>query len=449
MSNTQRAKTNPAFTLPEAQRLGLADKATYTRVLPLYQIARQQGCGAGIEPSANVLQKLVHSYSPDVQSEILTASKRLVDPKIQILSERLRQILANLEAMRANSGKITSTETGTHYTEQEAVNKAYEHDAKIHEDELGGDRHHRRVAPWVRWLRSWITWLEALGLAVFTATALNINFLDPVADFSGWLLAVVMVVVVLAFQAPLVKRSGEAYNHYREALAEGQSFPAEDAKRRALHNGLGAAVFSGVVTFALIERFVTITDITDPFIYWLMIALCVVTGIGMPLFAWIGHAWDGSRVSRERDDLTAALDESLARHNGLLNTINVENTRFIDTRIELSERVIPTIVSSTAGHVDNARKAYAFLRIQLGGLTTKPPYCERKAPATPADLWYVHTDIPETDPIHLSALESRANEIISLDQERRQATATVAQLDAHPWAGENPTVAASEVEQAD
>ena len=324
--------------------------------------------------------------------------------------------------------------SGVDVAQAEAVQQVHGHNAKIHADETDGERRHRRVPRWVRSLRTYITGFEALGLAVFTATALNIDFLDPFDNFSGWLLAVVVVAVMLPLQHFLVKRSSEAFNHYREALAEQQAFPAQSAKQRTISSGVGATLVGGAITFALIERFITVTDITDPFIYWLMIALCTVTGIGMPLFAWFGHAWDGSRISRERDDLAEALDESLIRHNGLLNYVNLENTRFIDGRINLTERVIPTIVNITSIHVDNARKAYAFLRIQLGGLATKPPYCERNYPAKPTDKWYLHTDIPGAEPIYLKLLENRASKIASLDAEREQAIHAITQLPTHPWA---------------
>ncbi len=38
-----------------------------------------------------------------------------------------------------------------------------------------------------------------------------------------------MVILVLSLQPVLVKRFGEDYNHFREAVTEGQSFPEAEA----------------------------------------------------------------------------------------------------------------------------------------------------------------------------------------------------------------------------
>lgn len=434
MSTSQKPKINPAFTRTEAKRLDLADAQTYTRTLPLCQIARSQGCGDGVEPSDNVLQKLVTTYENDIHVQVAREVKQQIDKRIETLESQIKQILGCLDSLRAPADKLTGPETETEYTEAEAVHHVHGLNSKIVDDEKAGERHHRRVMAWVRHLGKLMTWIESFGLAVFAATALNINFLDPLDDFSGWLLAVVMILVVLFLQPMFVDRSAKAYNHYREAIAEQQTFSAEAAKKRFVTNGVGAALIAAVITSALIMRFVTITDITNPVVYWLMIVLCTVTGVGMPLFSWLAHAWDGSAISRERAGLTANLDESLARHTGLRNTINIENVRYIDSHVDLTERVIPTIINATAGsHVTRIRHAYAFLRIQLGGLPGKPPYDEDNTPARLADKFKIHTSIPSTDLIHLKLLQARAENIESLNKERAQAIAAVQQIPPHPW----------------
>ena len=433
MSTTNGAMT-PTFTYTEAVKHKLIDKKGYTQTLRLWELAVTQGCGNGVEPTAAVLQKLVANYSPEVQEQIEAQSKHRIDPPLKTAEKQVNQIRENRQALQDEPPKVTSPESGIQYTEQQATDLVHELDAAIHNDKLNGKRHHKRVDEKVRWLAKFLPYLEALGLALFVAIALNVNFLDPLDNLMGWTLAGVLVFVVLFVQPRYVNRSAEAYNHYREAVADQQSFPAEAAAKQTWTNGAIAAGFATFITGALVERFLAVNAVTDNLVVGLMISLCILAGYGMPVGAWLAIAWDGSSKSRERDHLASHLDESLARDTGIRNGIAHLDEDIQALTVLITEHHVPAILNHADDILDNARRDYAFLRIQLGDLPAAPDYDTINTLAKIDDTWKIHSRIPRTDPIHLKALEQRRRRLDAINAKRISELAIVNALPRHPWA---------------
>lgn len=432
--STNNQVGNPTFTSTEATNHNLIDKKGYARTQRLWEISVAQGSGNGVEPTAAVLQKLVNSHSSEVQRQVEAQCKRRIDPLLKDSEDRVNQIRINRQSLQEEPSKVTSPESGIQYTEQQASDRVHDLDRDISRDENNGKRHHRRVNPTIRSLAKLLPYAEALGLALFVALALNVNFLDPLDNLMGWSLAAVLVFVVLFVQPRYVNRSAEAYNHYREAVADQQSFPAEAAAKRAWTNGAIAAGFATFITGALVERFLAINAVTDDLVVGLMICLCILAGFGMPIGAWLAIAWDGSRKSRERDHLAEQLDESLARDTGIRNGIAQLDEDIQADTVLVTENHSTAIFNHADDVLDDARCDYAFLRIQLGGLSEAPPYDTDNTPAKIGDDWKIHSRIPKTDSIHLKALEQRHRRLDAINEKRRTELATVAALPHHPWA---------------
>lgn len=434
MSIAKNRAENPTFTYTEAVKHNLTDKKGYAQTLKLWELAVAQGSGNGIEPTAAVRQKLVTDYAPEVQKQTEAHCKRRIDPVLKTNEERVNQITTNRQALQEEPDKVTSPETGVQYTEHQAVDRVHELDDKIRGDESNGKRHHRRVNETIQYLARFLPYAEALGLALFAATALNVNFLDPLDNLMGWTLAVVLVAVILFVQPRYVTRSAEAYNHYRESTADQQSFPAEQAARKARTNGAIAISFATFITAALVERFLAVNAVTDHFIIGLMVGLCILAGFAMPIGAWLAIAWDGSSQSRERDHLSNHLDDSLARDTGLHNGIVQLDERIKADTVVITEHHTPAVMNHADDILDEARGAYAFLRIQLGDLPEAPEYDAENTPARMGDTWKLYSRIPKTDPIHLKALEQRHRRLEAINSKRRTELTIIGGLPIHPWA---------------
>lgn len=421
----------PTFTLSEALRYKLSDKDTYKVTLPLWQLAVAHGSGNGVEPPSTVTNRLVGHYSPAVREQLEKITKRRVDPTLNNIEGRINQITTNRQALQERDPKITSPETGIQYPERAAVVRVRELDEKINADENDGLRHHRRVARWVRIAGRIMPYLEAVGLALFAATALNVDFFDPFDNPFGWSLAVVIVVVVLYAQPRFVHASAEAWNHRREANADRQSGAAEQATKRVTTNTLIAAAFALFVTGALVERFVSVNFSSDPAIISLMIGLSVLAGIGMPALAWIATAWDGSSQSRERDHLAAELDHGLDEDTGLRAAANLLHEQNQADTATLTEHTIPAIIREADTALDPARHAYAFLRIQLGGLPDAPPYNRCDVPAT--DPWVLDSTIPGAELIKLTAIADRIKRLNAMTAKQDNEINIINNHPTHPW----------------
>lgn len=421
----------PTFTLSEAVKYKLTDKDTYKVTLPLWQLAVAHGSGNGTEPPNTVTNKLVGHYSPAIREQLEKITRHRIDRVLNTVEGRINQITTNRQALQERDPKIASPETGIQYSERDAVDRVRELDEKIDADETDGLRHHRRVARWVRIAGRIMPYLEAVGLSLFAATALNVDFFDPLDNPFGWTLAVVIVVVVLYAQPRFVHASAEAWNHRREAIADRQSGAAEQATKRVITNTLTAGAFALFVTGALVERFLATNFTSDPAIITLMIGLSILAGIGMPALAWIATAWDGSSQSRERDHLAAELDHGLAEDTGLRGAANLLHEQNQADATTLTEHTIPAIIRDADTALDPARHAYAFLRIQLGGLPDAPPYNRSDVPAT--DPWVLDSTIPGAELIKLNPIADRNKRLNAMTAKQDNQINIINAHPTHPW----------------
>lgn len=428
---THSTRQGPTFTQSEASRYRLADKETYVTTLPLWQLGVAQGCGQGIEPTHVVTNKLVARYQPAVLKQLEADARRQIDPVLAKIDDRCHTITANGQELEQRDPKLTSPETGIQYSEAEAVDQVHALDAKIAADEDHGLRHHRRVARWLRWIGKFIPYVEAIGMILFAASALNVDFFDPLENPLGWSVAVVIVGVVLFAQPRFVEKSATAFNHRREAIADHQSAAAEAATKSMTVNIVLTAVFASFVTGGLVERFLAVNFTTDPIVITLMVGLCLLAGIGMPLLAWYSIAFDGSRHSRERDHLAAELDRGLEVDTGLRAGAALLYEQNQADAVTLAEHTVPSILRSTDLILDKARSAYAFLRIQLGGLPDNPPYTNPNLPTR--NPWILDTGIPGASTINGTPIADRSKRLTALLASQREAMQRINSLPPHPW----------------
>lgn len=146
-------------------------------------------------------------------------------------------------------------------------------------------------------------------------------------------------------------------------------------------------------------------------------------------------AWDGSSRSRENDDLIDQLEDGRAEDQQLRAEARAANIACDQEESHIDSGVAPAIYRKGNEVADDARRAYGWLRVQIGGLPTAAP--SRPIPdLDSAELRRsIPTGIPGAEPIRLDPLVDRGLQLAELKRRRAAAMARLNDIPPHRWAG--------------
>jgi hypothetical protein len=147
----------------------------------------------------------------------------------------------------------------------------------------------------------------------------------------------------------------------------------------------------------------------------------------MPTLTYIAIAFDGSPISRERDELTMHLDIDKATHDAMTSTARRSLNTADNSDSTLTRKTMPAICDAVQSELCAARHPYSVLRLLLG-LPDAPT--AGRDPARPDRLT---TGIPGTDEVDLQPLRDRARQVQLLRGDRKMLTEALATIPAHPW----------------
>jgi hypothetical protein len=387
------------------------------------------------EPTQGAGHLLGAHYNHEAAEQVEKACAEELDPVIEKVEDMGTEIETTVRSVTDRDPKLTSSETGLVYTEPEAVTQVERNQAKINADLERGHTHHKRVPAWVRVLGKIMPYGEALGLVVLLTFFLNVEWTRPWADPLTWTLSVVVVLATLLFTPRMVERAAEGWNKRREAIAENQAEATQAATRKLLINGAIATVVSMAVVGGLVERALAVIDNSLPeSMLALIIALCIIAGLAMPAVAFIAIAWDGSSLSRENDDLVEQLNDGLAEDQELRDQARSLDEACGQQQLRVNTEVAPAIQRIAIEVVEEARRAYAWLRVQIGGLPSAPPARPQQNLAG-GQATSIETGIPGAEPIGLEPLVNRGLRMQELARKRSQLITKLDATPPHPWSG--------------
>ena len=221
--------------------------------------------------------------------------------------------------------------------------------------------------------------------------------LQPWQDWLGWSFAVTVVVVIILSQTWMVRHSARDHNQAREAYADGNHFEAmEGYKRRDRYIAL-TAVTAAAITSGMIWRGTAALGDASFGTTAVMIFVAGITGLLLPTLAYLGTAFDGSKVSRERDSLAVQLDDDLADYIEIINNSRRALGTVTDIGATLEDKTFPDICDTTQEAVDAVYSLYGTVRLLIGGLAADPPAKTAKAASQDAGgnvQGYLGTSIP-------------------------------------------------------
>ncbi len=450
ISKTQPAGSNPgnpALTEAEARQHGYSKDefrpaANWRRMT----VEHHQSCGtarSAWHPPAHIGRGITEPFIDEAAAELTARLESEVDPELELSQASVEDTKAALDELEGRTDPLLTVESGVAHSPADAVLHVQGLDEKIETDEHDSRGHHRRAPYWLKTVAPWLPWAEFLGFLWFCAMWLNVPILQPWLDFGAWSLAVALVASIILGQTWFVHHAGRAHNHSREAFAENNRHEGERAYRRrtAFLVAAGVTVTAAVTAGMILRGLMTLGDASLGTMIF-MIFIAVVAGYVMPALGYLAIATDGSKVSRERDDLVDQLDARLREHVGLLNDCQVNLAAVEETRDRLLKATFPAVVDSTQAIIDAAYRPYGLTWMLVGDLAGDQPV--KVAPTFGYDdhgrpYGRNGTTIPGADTVDLRCLFDRANRLADLDNQRAGLSTRLQALPDHPWSTHRTT----------
>jgi hypothetical protein len=167
-----------------------------------------------------------------------------------------------------------------------------------------------------------------------------------------------------------------------------------------------------------------------------MILIATISGLLLPTLTFLGVAFDGSKVSRERDSLVSDLDDDLDRY---LETISNSRRDLADVAAigdTLKTKTFPDICDGTQEAVDEVYEFYGTVRMLIGGLSADPPTKTVKTISRSGPngvTGYIGTSLPGARSVNLDPLFDRARRLSELERQSADLLTRIDALAAHPW----------------
>jgi hypothetical protein len=431
----------PALTSREAAKLGIP-KNEYKAAFLYARTAAEEHQARGTrrdlwEPTANLNDMLAAPYIAKGEQEMAGRLKSEADPALGRAQGLLENVRETLDKATEYSLPISAPESGANFSVAEAVRCAERHAATIEWDEAAGLHHHRRASPWLRRLAALAPWVEAVGFLTFMAYYLNVPVFQPWLDWLGWSFGATAVTVITVGQAWLVRHAAVEHNYAREARANGHRHQAENGLARRNRFAALTAATAAAITSGMIWRGLAALGTASPGTDAVVVFTAAVTGLLLPVIAYLGVALDGSRVSRERDSLAADLDNDLEAYLKAVSDSRRDLARVAEIGGTLKDKTFPDICATTQEAVDEVYHFYGTVRMFIGALSADPP---DKTPLTVhRDIdgnitgGHIGTRIPGTRTVDLSPLLNRVSRLAEIERQAGDLLSRVEALPAHPW----------------
>lgn len=425
----------PQYTRREAVRAGLCTKEEYVIASAYYEYVVRNHQLSGTprgewEPQAVVGHQLSAPYERDARDLLAMRLKNQVEPPLDAIDRLCDDVETSIDAASKLPGDLSTPETNKVYGGRTAADRVDWLTDRVETDRAEGHRHHDRAPAWLRLIAHVAPWAEALGFLAFLTYYLNVPIVSPWRDWMGWTFSLILVVYIMLGQTWLVDHAARAHNHAREAQADGQKHHAEASQRQRLWYLLVTGTVALGITAALIERGLDALGQAETAVTVVMVMLAVTTGLLMPTLAFLGKALDGSKVSRERDSLSADLDADRDRYDELVEQAEADLAVARSLDRELVEKVVPAILRDAQHVVDEARAPYNFLRLQIGGLTNS---VDHTSTVEVANRPPIDNNIPGAEPVSLQPVIDRDTRLTALRTRLTDLTLRLHHLPPHPW----------------
>lgn len=432
----------PQYTRREAKRADLCTREEFVLAATFYDYVVRNHLAAGTprnqwEPQDVVGRQLSASYLHDGRDLLNIRLENLVDSGLDAIDGLCGDVDADIDDVSKLPGDLRTPETNKVYSGRLAVDRVEELTDRVERERASGLRHHDRAPAWLRAISVAAPWAEALGFLAFLTYYLNVPILTPWDDWMGWTFSLILVLYIILGQTWLVDHAARAHNHAREAEADGQKHHAETSRRQRFWYLTVTGLVAVGITTALIERGLDSLGDAEPAVTVVMVMLALTTGLLMPTLTFLGKALDGSKVSRERDALSNDLDDDRDHYEEMMKQIRTDLSLAKDIDHELVEKTVPSILADVQEIVREAQSPYDFLRLQIGGLPSRPERADMATEVVVAVGGHargpISNGIPGAESISLQPVLDRDLRLAALRSRLETLESRLRQIPPHPW----------------
>lgn len=232
-------------------------------------------------------------------------SIQLLDPILKAMELALDSVTEALRNAKVPPEPYISSESGGSFSDQKAKDKVDHNQAGTNARKAAGFTIDVRVPNWLRIAGVLSPWAESFGILVYVTFLWNVNWLRPWDDFMSFITALILVVFMPLLQKYCAEQAGHAHNSCRLNKQEGLDIPAHADEVNRNWYLAGAIFIATVVTAAIVVRGLIALDVPNWWEPIIITLLAAVVGYGTAILAYAAVALDGTRYSRENDELTA------------------------------------------------------------------------------------------------------------------------------------------------
>jgi len=229
---------------------------------------------------------------------------QIIDPILDAMKGALDAAKDAITAALVVPLPYVFSESGETFSDKNASERVTHLRALIEAHRASGSSIDQRAPRWLVIAGKIAPWAEVLGIAVFVTALWNIFWLKPWTDWLSFFTALVLVIGMPIMQKYFAEHGGKAHNDYRLAKYEGLDFQAHEhlAKRNWYIAGTAIVATAGMVILAV--RGIMALDAPSLWQLAIIGTMAAIVGYGTAVLAYAAIAVDGTRYSRESDELT-------------------------------------------------------------------------------------------------------------------------------------------------
>jgi hypothetical protein len=388
------------------------------------------------EPSLAHIKQVQAPYqaaAEHIRDELVATS---LVPMVESSQSARELASALVEAVAAYPSQIRFIEQGPTLSGAKAGDHARRLGSTVDRETRDGAGHHHPVGRWWRAIAPWTPVGEALASAGFLAWSIDAPWTEPWQDPAGLMLILIVIALIVGLQPKLLGNAASAHNQAREVEYDGNHEAAARLYRTRNKSLALAAVVATVITGGMVYRALAALAEHTVVIVTLMIGYAVVTGLGMPVLAYVVKAFHSSRKARQyvQADLDLTADANAQRGHQGEAIARLEHIR--DNHQVATEQVAPRICAAVTGQLEQARKVYDLLRAQIGGLPAISADGHREL-AELADgrrVASIHSGLPGTSGVDMTVMTDQLAALAQLRASADELRERLDQVPGHPWA---------------